>query len=508
MEHRSRRAVAIVAIAMIVGIGVLLFLLIDWGGEKTTDVEVNNSRPAPAPKTDAPALADAAVSRVAAVEKPPSAPATIDTASRVALAGEIRGRAVFDSRGIGGVRVLAFPSSKVVDVNVVDRALAGEGAAASTTTTADGTFVLSNLEPGRNYSLHAGGNGFGLWQPKYYIPANKTGADAGANLVELALLPVFAIVLELIDDNGRPLRGSRDVYFDRIASITIPFATTAVTTNDIQKGKRFMVPDETKLICGLPLAYVRPPNKHCEVVATFERQESDETPPLRITLSRLGYEAEPIDLAVPRLREDVAVKTVSLKSTGLHANVTIELVGLTASAAATMDRARLKHPIGELEFRNPGKPAFHCAVWSVEKSRVRYEAIPYGNYEVQFIAHTAYHKSKNTPVVIEHPEEIISVSVLPEDATDIGSLNVKVKRADGTPYNGKLSVHLFEGRSPRRGDAIFNSGPYLLDFLPAKKIRLMVFPSPGDGYDIMKGRLETFVEIRSQQETVLELTMK
>lgn len=136
------------------------------------------------------------------------------------------------------------------------------------------------------------------------------------------------------------------------------------------------------------------------------------------------------------------------------------------------------------------------------------EALPYGTYEVCFTAASGLYRGATQTLTIAAPRDSAAISVLPEDRSAWGSLEIRVRRANGESFDGRLTVRLTAGERGRTttANAPFEGSPYILPMLPPQKVKVLAIPSVPRNAELPES-LTGEVEVVRGEKATLDLAM-
>jgi len=236
------------------------------------------------------------------------------------------------------------------------------------------------------------------------------------------------------------------------------------------------------------------------------KEEAESVGPIRVNTMFPGYEDVSVELDLPRIRGDLIAREMQLNqwATGF-ADARITIVDLPSIDLEEADRVKSRL-IGSIEFRGEAQRNFEYFIRDSELREIQVNNLPYGTYDIMFSSALGFHRGARRQVTISHPKESFILSAAPGDPRDSGSLLIRVKRANGTDYDGPLTVALRKGRDNAAATVKFDCSPYAFQMLPAKKIQLTVIPETPRESGLPE-YLKHDVEIASHKQVTLNVAM-
>jgi hypothetical protein len=387
--------------------------------------------------------------------------------------GEIEGIVVFpDGTSAGpGIHVLAYNwMHKDDDINRSCSVLSGEDARQHAVTDTSGHFLIADVVAKRRYSLIAGGRGLLTTRPVEGVLAGE--GDPQRIVVEFG----FAAVIELTEGNGAAVPFSLATGGLRISPPHDPRGNISSV-----KGTA------SAILAGFPVDMAVPTENRLIQVSSSESPLSS-VEGFKITADLPGFRPLAIEFSASPLTKTPQMTRVTLIPTAEGwGRVEVEFQGL----------GRALQP-SELQFGVPGslllwtnsEDGFMSFVKADRDGTYFADRIPWGNYNVQFVA---------SPNGLRFPPggaAPLHVTVGPEpaklfiDLRQTGSLTLHFMRADGSEYSDEVLIAVSDGGVTANGSKHkslqgnvqsiqFRSPPYVIPITVAGRTGVSVYDPSG-----------------------------
>jgi hypothetical protein len=426
----------------------------------------------------------------ASVAVPLPAPSTMDV--RLRRADSIRGTVRRADGGIPDqvVRVAAQPSAARLELRDLALALRGEPVLGTSVATVEstGAFVLEGLDPKKRYEIVAGGGA--------YATAGTVGAAPGDTDVVVTVVTLFAAVVRVRGDDGRPLPHSPAELDGMSFVFTLP------------SGAKF-APPTACVLAGVP-------DDAFAIRSTTERKfffASDTAAPslgpMSVGVHLLGYHSAQFDLVAERWSGSVTILEIGLEPLAsafgtirVAASVNLPPVDPLPRDTAPVGRLQVT-PLGT-EFENAAP--FKIPIRQVSVVPMELSHVPFGRYRVSIVAENGLYRFPLSfgadPELTVGPEP----AVFEWDASELGACEISIVDADGTAFDGSLQARLVPSGASKPWE--FGSWftiarpPYVATCLPAGEYAIQLRLHRG----VLHGKSVSIVQRETLPDAAVSIT--
>lgn len=206
-----------------------------------------------------------------------------------------------DGRPAQHIMALAWPSTGEHYTNraMAARALKRDDRCTMAETDDDGDFSIGHLTPGLHYRIAAGGNGM-------LADDSRQLLRCPADNVKLVVRYVYCALVCVVNDSGDLI--AQD---DRLDTSTL----MGVSSGTSVPGAQPALNGAAAILAGLPESQFHPPSGSWLWLFTWN-ENRPELSPVTCEVNHLGYQHLTTELAFPRFDGQVALLTISVKSSG------------------------------------------------------------------------------------------------------------------------------------------------------------------------------------------------